>query len=435
MDFTEEACYAVPMEKNPDIERCRRRALDALKPTAAQLERGLELHRACVVVDAFGFAPGPMTAGIVRELNAAAAAGATPGGLAEMLADLRAREPEAVAQYLEAWEASGVTGVIQNAGVTAGGGLSAHALRFLDLFRRVAPRVAQARNPEEILAAKRRGRHAVVFSYNSVPHGPLAGAEEAAAPLRTAWEAGVRMMHLAYNRRNLIADGCMERADAGLSEFGFDILRRMNEIGILVDAAHTGRRSTLDAARASTRPIVASHTGCRAVYDHPRNKTDQELRAVADTGGFVGIYQPASFLGRKADLNTWLDHVAHAVRVAGAEHVAVASDTGYIAPFPPGCAPCTALRDLAHPWVRAMAAARGEPGVGPAPLPYSGAWKPEHGMDASDDERTGSLTWTNWPLFTVGLVTRGYSDAEIEKIIGGNALRVLETACPDEKNL
>lgn len=413
-----------------DIERCRRKALDALKPTRRQLERGLALHRACTVVDAFGFGPSPMTSGIVGRINSAAAAGASPAQVAEMLRDLRWSEPEALEQYVATWEASGVTAVLQNAGGEPGTGLSAYAVRLLDFLRRLQPRMAQARSPGGIRAAKRAGRHCIVFSYNSVPHGPLSSLEAASAPLQAAYDAGVRMMHLAYNRRNLIADGCMERADGGLSEFGFDIIRRMNEIGILVDTSHTGRRSTLDAARASTRPIVASHTACRAVYDHPRGKTDEEIRAVADTGGIVGIYQVASFLGPRANLLTWLDHVDHAVRVAGADHVAVASDTGYIAPFPRGSAPCPALRDAAQPWVKAMAAAAGGPNVPRANLPYSGAWRPEHGLDASDDERTGTLTWTNWPLFTVGLVTRGYSDREIEGIIGGNVLRVLATARP-----
>lgn len=420
------------MTVRADIERCRGKALEALKPSRRELERGLELHRAFTVVDAFGFGPGPMTRGIVRAVNEAVAAGASPARAGELLGELRRSEPEALAQYVEGWEASGVTGIFQNAGGEPGVGVSGYAVRLMDLLFRTGPQVSQVRTAKEIRAAKMAGRHGIVFSYNSVPHGPLSSPQAAAAPLAAAYEAGVRMMHLAYNRRNLIADGCMERADGGLSEFGLDIIREMNRIGIIVDTSHTGRRSTLDAAAASSRPVVASHTACRSVYEHPRGKTDEEMKAIAATGGIVGIYQVASFLGPGANLRTWLDHVDHAVRVAGARHVAVASDTGYIAPFPRGSRPCGLLRDMAQPWVRAMAAAAGGPGAPEASLPYSGAWRPEHGLDASDDERTGSLTWTNWPIFTVGLVTRGYSDREIEGIVGGNVLRVLDAARPRE---
>ncbi len=418
------------MAEVPGVRSCRERALAALQPSPRDLQHGLELHRACVVVDAFGFAPAPMTSGMVRRINAAVAAGASAAETTRLLGDLRFSDPEALEQYVSAWEASGVTAIVQNAGGMAGTGLSPYAVRFLDLFYRLQPRVTQARTPAEIRAAARAGNRAIVFSFNSVPHGPLNTFEEAVAPLRTAWQAGVRMMHLAYNRRNLIADGCMERADGGLSEFGHDLLRRMNEVGLIADLSHAGRRSALDTARASARPVVASHTACRALFDHPRAKTDEEMRAIADTGGLVGIYHIASFLGRNADIRAWLDHVDHAVRVAGIDHVAVASDTGYIVPFPGDVAPCDRLREMAQPWLRAMAAASGTPGA-PAPaLPYSGAWTIEHGVDASDDERTGTLAWTNWPLFTVGLVMRGYSDSDVEKIIGGNILRVLDTARP-----
>lgn len=415
------------METVPGANRCREKALDVLKPSPKQLERGLELHKAFTVVDAFGFAPTPMTADVVRQVNAAVAAGASQAEAGQLLSHLRspARSAESREQYLEAWRASGVTAVLQNAGAEPGAGLSGLAVGFLETFYHLRPAVTQVRTSADILAAKKEGNHGVVFSYNSVPHGPMSSLEAAAAPLLTARKAGVRMMHLAYNRRNMIADGCMERADGGLSEFGLDIVRKMNEIGIIVDTAHTGRQSTFDAARASSRPVVASHTSARSVYAHPRAKGDEEMKAVAETGGLVGIFQVASFLEQDGDLNDWLNHVDQAVKVIGADHVAVASDTGYIVPFPEDPAPCDTLRDLANPWVRAMAAAEGGPDAPTARLPYSGAWRMEHGLDASDDERTGSLAWTNWPLFTVGLAMRGYSDADIEKLVGGNILRVL----------
>jgi len=90
------------------------------------------------------------------------------------------------------------------------------------------------------------------------------------------------MMHLTYNRRNVVGDGCMEANEGGLSAFGYDVVARMNELGIAIDTPHTGRKTTLQAAEASSAPIAASHTVCRALRDHPRGKCDEQIRAIAE---------------------------------------------------------------------------------------------------------------------------------------------------------
>jgi len=139
---------------------------------------------------------------------------------------------------------------------------------------------------------------------------------------------GVRIVQLTYNTRNLVGDGCLERTNAGLSRFGVELVATLNEAGILVDVSHCGPATTLDGIRFSKKPVAITHAGCTAVFEHPRNKTDEALRALAERGGVVGIYQINPYLGPKERnaLGDYLDHVDYAVRVAGMEHVGIGSD-------------------------------------------------------------------------------------------------------------
>jgi len=142
-------------------------------------------------------------------------------------------------------------------------------------------------------------------------------------------DLGVRSIQLTYNKRNLMGDGCLEPANAGLSKLGFEAVERMNGIGIAVDLSHCGRRTTRDGIEASVRPPLITHSGCRALHDNPRNKDDDTLRAMADKGGVIGIYF-MPFLGDNG--TPWateamvLDHVDHALRVCGEDHVGLGSD-------------------------------------------------------------------------------------------------------------
>ncbi len=144
----------------------------------------------------------------------------------------------------------------------------------------------------------------------------------------TLWEMGVRILQLTYNHRNLLGDGSSERTNSGLSEYGIEIVEAMNAQGMLVDVSHTGEQSTLDAIRFSSDPIAITHAGCKAVFDHSRNKTDQALREMADKGGVLGIVQLNPYLGprERNDLGDYLDHIDHAVNVCGIDHVGIGSD-------------------------------------------------------------------------------------------------------------
>ena len=114
-------------------------------------------------------------------------------------------------------------------------------------------------------------------------------------------------MHLTYNRRNVLADGCAEPANAGISDLGRAAIAEMNRVGVIVDVAHSGWRTSLEAAKASSKPMVASHSGAVAVHRHIRSKPDEVIRAIADSGGYVGVFSVASFLaGAETLTRCWI---------------------------------------------------------------------------------------------------------------------------------
>jgi membrane dipeptidase len=226
------------------------------------------------------------------------------------------------------------------------------------------------------------------------------------------FELGIRMMHLTYNRRNMIGDGCAEPANAGLSDFGRAVVAEMNRTGVIVDVAHAGWQTSLEAARASTKPLVASHSAACAVHEHIRGKPDAVIRAIADTGGYVGICCIPRFLGRSGDVNALLDHVDYVARTFGADHVTIGTDVAYTS------------RNEAREQQKFGRLRKARPR-------WEAFWPAEDPATAArygSPEQVESLAWTNWPLFTVGLVQRGYKDADIQKILGGNVLRVARAA-------
>jgi membrane dipeptidase len=142
-------------------------------------------------------------------------------------------------------------------------------------------------------------------------------------------KAGVRVFQLTYNNQNQLGGGSMADETLGLTPFGHEVVDRINANRCMVDLSHSGRQICLDAARASSRPISINHTGCRALTDLPRNKTDEELRLVADKGGFVGIYfMPFLNLSGHASAADVVAHIEHALNVCGEDHVGIGTDGG-----------------------------------------------------------------------------------------------------------
>lgn len=217
---------------------------------------------------------------------------------------------------------------------------------------------------------------------------------------------GVRVMQLTYNGRNRVADGCMVADDAGLSAFGVEAVAQMNAQQVLVDLSHSSEKTCLDALRHSTRPVTISHTGCRALADLPRNKSDAELRLLAQRGGVVGLYA-MPFLREQGQpmAEDLLRHIEHAIHVCGEDHVGFGSDGGV-----------TAVDDMAA-YLRFLAeevAQRRQSGIGAA------------GESASVVLFAPDLTGpTQFQVLADLLQRRGHSAARVEKILGGNFLRLM----------
>ncbi|MCZ7647721.1 MAG: dipeptidase [Planctomycetota bacterium] len=403
---------------NAKIARDREAGLAVLKPDAKDLERGLALHREGPVIESYGFVPmgSPDRATALKALDEGMPAVAFDDLLEEMRQTRVVHDPEERAEALEAWEASGLHGLLLCAGQedATPERLLQRMARYTYMLDGLREHLVRALSAEDIEAARKAGKRAVVLTCNAVPLANRWVYEyDELYPLRLFYQLGARMMHLCYQRRNAIGDGCGEPGNAGLSEFGKAVVREMNRLGVLVDLAHSGWRTCLEAARASTRPVVVSHSGAHALNAHIRLKPDEVIKAVAETGGYVGVVAIPHFLGRSGDLNALLDHVAYIAKLAGPDHVAIGTDVSYTT---------QACEKAFEGW---------PPHKSP-PRWYS-LWpagsKPSEGK--YEPWQRQSLSWTNRPLFTVGLAQRGFKDEEIRKIIGGNVLRVLREVQKD----
>jgi membrane dipeptidase len=154
--------------------------------------------------------------------------------------------------------------------------------------------------------------------------------EEDPERIGTFRKLGVRIMQLTYNKRGKFGDGCLEAANAGLTTVGVYAVKMMNDAGVALDLSHSGYRTTAEGIAHSTRPVLISHAGCTAVYAHPRNKPDEVLKALADRGGYFGVYL-MPYLVASPTVPTRehvLDHLVHAINVCGTDHVGIGSDGG-----------------------------------------------------------------------------------------------------------
>jgi membrane dipeptidase len=187
-------------------------------------------------------------------------------------------------------------------------------------------RLMSARSAEDFITAKQENKVAVMFGFQNATM-----IEKSIDNLNTLYAEGTRWIQLTYNERNLLGDGCTERTNAGLSDFGIEAVQRMNELGIIVDLSHCGRQTTLDGIQFSKAGVSMNHTMCEALYkEHPRAKTDQQIRAMAEKGGVMGIiclgYMIGPDPGGQTTLETYIDHIDHAVNIAGIDHVGLAAD-------------------------------------------------------------------------------------------------------------
>jgi membrane dipeptidase len=220
------------------------------------------------------------------------------------------------------------------------------------------------------------------------------------------YHLGLRIVQLTYNGRNLLADGCVEPADAGLSRLGRACIERMNALGILVDLSHVGLKSSWDALKASKQPVAITHSGARALANHDRNKPDDLLKGVADRGGVVGAYMIVYLReAGQPHLADFMRHLEHLLKVCGEDHVGIGSDLS-ITPLD--------LTDEYRAQWRHSVEIRRELGIG------------AKGESADVFAYIPELnTPRRLDLLAAAMSRAGHADARIEKILGGNWMRLL----------
>ncbi len=142
------------------------------------------------------------------------------------------------------------------------------------------------------------------------------------------YDLGVRISQITYNHQNWAGAGCKERTDAGLTYFGLELVEKMNDIGMLIDLSHANMTTMADTIKASRVPVSISHTTCYALNPNERNTTDENLKLLADKGGVVGMGQIRPFISKKREgaYELYIDHIMHAIKVAGEDHVCIGSD-------------------------------------------------------------------------------------------------------------
>lgn len=256
----------------------------------------------------------------------------------------------------------------------------------------------QVRSVADIREAGASGRLGLVFGFqDGVPF------EDDLPRLDAFHERGLRIVQLTYNVENRLGSGSLVPEDAGLTEFGREAVARMDELGVLVDLSHCGPRTTLDGIRASGRPVAITHSGCSAVYPHPRSKDDETLRLLADRGGVLGIYlMPFLNPGGPPSAEDVLRHLEHAIDVCGEDHVGIGSDQGIV--------PLDVSGDFAARFdaVSAQRAAAGIAAPREDTIPYV--------PDLNHPRRLETIA--------AMMAARGHGDARIEKVLGGNFTRL-----------
>lgn len=265
-------------------------------------------------------------------------------------------------------------------------------------------RLILVRTAADILKAKREKKFAVVIGTQDTA---MVGPElDRLAQLK---KDGVMTVQLTYNNRNLAGDGALEPANAGLSKLGRATIERIEAEKLLLDLSHGGAKTMAEAAAFAKRPLVISHTASRALTDHPRNTADETIRAVADKGGVVGVYfMPFLTLDSRPKGEDLLRHVEHVANVAGEDHIGIGTDNGVL-PTTLDEETKRKLKEWQEQRIKAGIAAPGE-AVGVYPLVE----------DYNSVDR--------YRRFVRDLEKRGWTQTRLEKLMGGNFLRVYREA-------
>lgn len=266
-------------------------------------------------------------------------------------------------------------------------------------FTENSDKIISALSASDFETARATGRTAVVMNFQNATM--LEGDADNVEALHAL---GMRSFQLTYNSRNLLGDGCLERTNAGLSDFGVEVVERMNKTGVLMDLSHCGPQTTLDGISFTTKPPAITHSFCAALREHPRAKSDEAIRACAQKGGVIGIAALGYFIGPdpggETTIDDYADHIEHAVKIAGHEHVALSTD------YPPqGISPWATKEDWYEPRLKFFK---------PSYEVRWPPWIPE--LDTPDRFRN----------LLVVLEKRGWKSTDLERLLGLNWARIFQ---------
>lgn len=256
----------------------------------------------------------------------------------------------------------------------------------------------QIRRSEDIEAAKASRKLGIIFSFESA-----AALEDKLDRINVFRALGVRVMQLAYNMPSPFGAGVLSPPDSTLTELGHQAIARMNELGVAVDLSHANSATAVAAMKASKKPVLMTHGGCAAIHPHPRNKSDADLRALAEEGGVLGVYD-LFYLApspRQPDLDDYVAHMTHALEVCGEDHVGIGSDASFDR--------LDVSKEARERWDKVLEARRAS------------------GMAAPEEDRmpyTEGLNRADRTLVIAdALLRRGYPARVAEKVLGANFAR------------
>ncbi|MFW9854928.1 MAG: membrane dipeptidase [Candidatus Thorarchaeota archaeon] len=247
---------------------------------------------------------------------------------------------------------------------------------------------------EDFKRAKKENKQAVMFQLEPQTFGRNLDNVD------IAYGLGIRMALLTFNTRTYAGDGCGERTDKGLSYFGMDLVEKLNTVGMLVELSHVGIQTTLDTIEVSKDPCIFNHVGARSLFPQSKRlKTDDELKALAENGGLAGVSAIPNQLSNKKQqgIEDVMNHLDYIVNLIGVNHVGIGPDNifgDHVGLLRQATKDAFSLTDI--------------------------------GMELNSPFMYGIESPEDWPNITRGLVSRGYSDQEIEKILGLNALKLIQ---------
>jgi microsomal dipeptidase-like Zn-dependent dipeptidase len=268
------------------------------------------------------------------------------------------------------------------------------------LFEAYPERIMHGRTSADVILAQQSQRTAVFFGFQNC--SPI---ESDIGLVEVCYQLGARFMQLSYNNQSLLASGCYEEVDSGITRMGRQVIAEMNRVGLVVDMSHSGERSTLEAIETSARPIAITHANPASWHDALRNKSDTVLKALAESGGMVGfsLYPHHLRDGSDCSLQSFCRMVADAADLIGVNHIGIGSDL------------CQDQPDSVVAWMRNGRWTRqtdfGEGSVAAPGFPAQPSW--------FQDNR-------DFPNIRRGLEEVGLDQDSVAAVMGGNWLRFFE---------